>query len=246
MPVTPPFLNFRDVGGASAVDGRQVRRGALFRSDYPIRMDGPVRDRLEDLGLARVVDLRDEAEVAAAADLFGDAGFEVVHAPVFQGSAESFVQEGFDLDRLYRHMLDESGDRLVEAVRAVSTTARGAVLVHCTVGKDRTGLVIALILGALGVHRHQIVADYARTQANLSVDWVEERVRVLSDLHGHDVSGAAELLGGSPPSAMEAVLDRLDRDWGSPAGYLGAHGLTVSELTWLRARLLATGEEAAA
>lgn len=245
MSTTATFVNFRDVGGVSAADGRPVRRRLLFRSDHPAHLDRPTRTWLAGIPLVRVVDLRDDAEVQSTADVFGCAGFPVVRVPVFQGSAESFIEEGYDLDRLYHHMLEESGTRLAEAVHAVASAPRGAVLIHCTVGKDRTGLVIALVLGALGVRRYQIVADYARTQENLTQTWLERRVRELSGLRARDLESRRELLAGSPPRVMEEVLRRLDQDWGSPAGYLRAHGLGVGDLTALRARLLASSEVAA-
>lgn len=236
------FVNLRDVGGLRTEDGRVVRRGALLRADFPTALPPASRDTLAGLPVTRVVDLRDRDEVASTPDLFAGAGFEVHHLPIFAGAAESFVGADATLPLLYAHLLEECGTTLARAVTAISGAPRGAVLVHCTVGKDRTGVVVALALAAVGVRSADVIDDYARTEGNLRGDWLESRIRLLSAFHGRDLAGLADLLGASPPSLIADLLGRVTGEWGSAARYLLEHGLEHEDLLALRRRLL-HGEE---
>ncbi|MGO3796296.1 MAG: tyrosine-protein phosphatase [Pauljensenia sp.] len=236
------FVNLRDVGGLRTEDGGVVRRGALLRSDFPTTLPPSSRDVLADLPLTRVVDLRDRDEVDSSPTLFPSAGFEVHCVPIFTGSAQSFVEAGTGLAALYTHLLDDCGATLARAVASISRAPEGAVLVHCTVGKDRTGVVVALALAAVGVRSADVIGDYSRTEGNLRGRWLEHRIDVLSALHGRDLSGIADLLGSSPPSLIGGALVRVAERWGSPARYLLEHGLEQEDLLALRRRLL-HGEE---
>jgi len=229
--------NFRDVGGLPAGEGR-TRPGVLFRSGNLVGLDDDGVATMRNLGIRRIVDLRDDAEVARSPSRLDDLACEVQRVPLFLGSVASFFARDLSLEDLYSAIVEESADRVVEAVRAVA--AQQPVLVHCTVGKDRTGVTVALALAAAGVDREAVIADYARTESMLSP---ERNAHVLKSIRAvyPDNVHAEDLATRSPAPVMRALLDRLDRAYGSPAGYLRAHGMTDDELDALRAVLVDGG-----
>lgn len=226
-------VNFRDVGGLPAGD-RRTRSGVLYRSGNLVAVDDEGARTLRDLGIRRVIDLRDESEVAHAPSRLDDA-VEIQHEPLFLGSVASFFERDLSLDEMYAALIDDSADRVVAAVRGILRAQ--PVLVHCTVGKDRTGVTVAIALAAAGVDREAVIADYARTEDFLPA---ERNARVLAAIRAvHPDNVHAEALATrSPAPVMRALLHRVDRDFGSPAGYLRAKGMTEAELEGLREVLL--------
>ncbi|MDQ1073910.1 MULTISPECIES: tyrosine-protein phosphatase [Microbacterium] len=218
--------NFRDVGGLPAGD-RRTRAGVLFRSGNLVAVDDDGIDTLRALGIRRVIDLRDETELAHAPSRFDDLPVEVQHEPLFLGSVDSFFARDVTLDELYAELVEESAERIVSAVRGILKAQ--PVLVHCTVGKDRTGVTVAIALAAAGVDREAVVADYARTEALLPPERNAAVLRAIRAFHPENVNAEA-LATRSPAPAMRALLDRLDRAYGSPAGYLRAHGMSDDEV----------------
>jgi len=229
------LVNLRDV--ATAAPG--LRPGALLRSDAPRSGD---RD---PHGVAwpprTVLDLRDPGESGESHPLAPVA--QVVPLPVLGGTA----MEGAGapaaipgLGDLYLQMLDEPGaGHLVEAVRLIATDA-APVLVHCTAGKDRTGVTVALVLALLGVEREAIVADYERTGPHMAQ--VLARAAVTANLAVPDAHLLARLppeLVTAPGWAIETVLDRFAEDDGGARGWFLAHGGDAGTLDALRSRLLA-------
>ncbi|MDQ1083351.1 protein-tyrosine phosphatase [Microbacterium sp. SORGH_AS 344] len=153
--------NFRDTGGLPA-GGARTRTGVLYRSGNLVAVDDDGMQALRRLGIRRVIDLRDETEVAHAPSRLDDLAVEVQHEPLFLGSVASFFARDVSLDELYAAIVDDSADRVVAVVRGILSAQ--PVLVHCTVGKDRTGVTVAIALAAAGVDRDAVVADYARTE----------------------------------------------------------------------------------
>ena len=139
---------------------------------------------------------------------------------------------------LYEKILLQHGDVVVRALQEIADTGDEAVVVHCTAGKDRTGIVVALALTAVGVDRETVVADYAATQANLDGQWLEGMIALVTS-HGVEVTPDLRvILGGSPPEALEASLDLLDRRFGGVREYLLGAGLSEVELAKLRSVLV--------
>ncbi|MCI9859014.1 tyrosine-protein phosphatase [Microbacterium proteolyticum] len=222
--------NFRDVGGLRAGDGR-TRDGVLFRSGNLVAVDDAGVRTLRQLGIRRVIDLRDDAEVAHAPSRLDDLAVDVQHEPLFLGSVASFFAKDLSLDALYAAIVDDSADRVVAVVRGILSAQ--PVLVHCTVGKDRTGVTVAIALDAAGVDREAVIADYARTEQLLPAERNAAVLRAIRALHPRAVHAEA-LATRSPAPVMRTLLERLDREHGSPAGYLRAHGVTDDELRRLR------------
>ncbi|MDQ1122881.1 tyrosine-protein phosphatase [Microbacterium trichothecenolyticum] len=228
--LVPGATNFRDVGGLPAGEGR-TREGVLFRSGNLVHLDDDGVRRLRDFGIRRVIDLRDEDELAHAPSRLEDLPVEVQHTPLFLGSVASFFSRELSLAEMYDGIVDDSADRVVQAVRGILVAQ--PALVHCTVGKDRTGVTVAVALAAAGVDREAVVDDYARTEQFLSP---ERNAAVLAAIRRvyPDNPHTEDLAARSPAPVMRALLARLDREYGSPAGYLRAHGLRDEELRRLR------------
>lgn len=223
--------NVRDVGGMSARGGR-IRSGVLLRSG---QLSGVTTVGAEAIRrqVAHIVDLRDGEEVAAEPTEIP--GPDTTHLPLFLGSVRSFFESDTSLDDLYLHLLEESGDRLVEAIRII---AQGdPTLVHCTVGKDRTGVTVALALAAVDADRDSIIADYALTESQLPPERSRNIIAYLRSRHPEAVHAVA-LATQSPAPVMRAMLEGVDARWGSAAGYLRDNGMTDAELAALREALV--------
>jgi len=226
--------NFRDVGGLPAGEGR-TRDGVLFRSGNLAHLDDEGRGALGRLGIRRIVDLRDDAEVTQQPSRLDDFTCEVQRVPLFLGSVASFFTRDLSLDEMYAAIVEDSAARVVEVVRAIARAQ--PVLVHCTAGKDRTGVTVAIALDAAGVDREAVIADYARTEQMLPPERNARIVSVIRSLHP-DNRHAVDLATRSPAPVMRTLLERLDREYGSPAGYLRAHGLGDDDLAALRRALI--------
>lgn len=224
-------FNVRDVGGISTDSGR-IRDGVLLRSGNLATADeqgvAELRRRI-----THIVDLRDGEEVAAQPS--ARTQIATTHLPLFLGSVASFFEEDLSLEELYRHLLEESGERLVDAVRVI---ARGEpTLVHCTVGKDRTGITVALALAAVGADRDAIIADYALTASQLPEERNRRIIEFIRMRHPESVHAVA-LATQSPAETMTRILDEVETRWGSAGGYLRANGMAQEELDALRVALV--------
>ena len=120
---------------------------------------------------------------------------------------------------------------MVDVVRGIVNDQ--PVLVHCTVGKDRTGVTVALALAAAGVDEDAVVADYARTEGLLPQGRNRKIIDMLRSLHP-DAVHLEDLATRSPAPVMQALLADLGTRYGSPTDYLRAHGLTDDEVAELR------------
>ena len=220
--------NVRDLGGLPTVDGGVTRFGALVRSDNPFRLTEDGISALRAHGVRTVVDLRHESEIAERPSV------ELDH--VFNVSVLDFGDEEYwarwrgvqDTPRFYREVLERWSDRFAAAVAAVARAPEGGVLVHCEVGRDRTGLVCALMLSVAGVPPDAIAADYALSAERLAplyAEWlrVEEDPQTRARLERENVSEAA---------AMAHVLDNVDVE-----RYLLDAGVTDADLDAIRERL---------
>ncbi len=226
--------NVRDVGGLPLRDGGTTAYGVLLRSASLLEATtDDVRRLVDEFGLRVVLDLRTPREIdrdgptAVAA-----AGVETVPLTFIGQSREYLPETGDDTDPLLRNYLGYLGDHptnVVEAVRRIAGSA--PALAHCAAGKDRTGVLVALVLDAVGVKRDAVVADYALSSAN-----IEAMFRRWTAAAGEEMP--ADLTPHHPRAAvMEQVLAHLDERYGGAAGWLMANGLTDDELANLRTRL---------
>jgi len=229
--------NFRDVGGYPA-EGGVTRRGKLYRADALGRLGETGRAALRELGIRIVIDLRDDFEVESLPDDLDGLDVEVLRLPVFEGSGASASTVGATIVHLYDKIVFQHTDVIVRALREIADTREEPVVVHCTAGKDRTGIVVALALLAVGVDRGTVVSDYALTEANLDGPWLEGMLELV---RGYGVEVTPDLrviLGGSPREALETTIDRIEERAGSVRSYLLDAGLDELELAKLRSVLV--------
>jgi protein-tyrosine phosphatase len=223
-------FNFRDVGGYPVEGGGSVRWRTLFRSDAPHRLDRAGVAAVTALGLRTVIDLRTQPEIDRAPS--PPAG-RVRHVPVLTGDLQELPLE---LDALYRYFIDECGAQITAAIAELGSGDAMPALVHCSAGKDRTGVVVALVLAVLGVPDEVIAADYALSAGCLDPDQTPAigQLRASTGL-GDDLIAA---LLGSPPELILDVLGTIRERAGSIDCYLRGHGLTDAALSRLRAALI--------
>ena len=232
-------LNFRDLGGYRGADGRTVRWRRVFRSDSLFRVTPEdAAHVVEELGLATIVDLRTAEEIA----VFGrgaleSAGLHYHHVPILDETQrtdpELFPKR--PLDELYVLMLDTAGHQVAKVLRLLAGHDAHPVVFHCAAGKDRTGVVAAVLLGLLGVDDEDVVADYALTAEVMPT--MIERFRAYAESRGEVREMPAHAFSADP-STMRAVLDALRRRYGSVEGYAAALGLGPDVVEELRAALL--------
>jgi len=238
--------NFRSTGGFSADHG-VTRADGLYRSDALHRLGAAGSAQFQLLGISRIIDLRYAAEVAQKPNALPQGSVEIVQHPIFDAAALASLSAARSdaalptpsLTELTVMMVRERAEALTEAVRLIADAPEGGVLVHCTAGKDRTGMVIATALSAIGVQRAQVVSDYAATAGHLAGEWSRQRVAAYEDQLGAPVPEALiEIVTTSPPEVMIAALDAVDELYGGVELMLRAHGLDDSALERLHARLV--------
>ncbi|MBW0101975.1 tyrosine-protein phosphatase [Pseudonocardia sp. KRD291] len=230
--------NARDIGGLPLEGGGHVRPGVLLRTEaLEYLSPGDVRRLLDVYGVVQVLDLRtdDERVRYGRGELF-TAGVET-HLLSFipeEGRALPEVDEDLDpMVRNYLAYLDDRGPNVVEGVRRVAGLTDGATIVHCAAGKDRTGVLVALVESVAGVPRSDVVADYA-----LSAVRIEEMFRRWTRSSGEAMPEDDEIDRHRPRAeVMRRFLDLLDERHGGPVAWLQAHGLTDDERDRLRDRL---------
>jgi protein tyrosine/serine phosphatase len=224
----PGLVNARDVGGMPA-DGGVVRTGALIRSESLTGLSPDGVELVRTVGISRVIDLRRPVESDTAHPFADHEAY--TNLPV-EDPADATGQPSTMLE-LYLAMLDARPELFAAAVAAIAEAPPGAVVVHCAAGKDRTGLVVALTLTAIGVHRDVVAADYAITQERIA-EQLERYLAELEEAHAEQVRA----FQATPPESMHAVLDHLETTYGGVLAYLRRGGLTDDQVAALRRRLL--------
>lgn len=234
----PGCVNFRDLGGYPAGDGMKIRWRVLFRSDALHRLTAEAADRLTgELGVGAIVDLRSTGEVEAEGrGLLGERSPRYHHLPLFDGplTPDAKLTDPLSLAERYFLMAEHAKGPIAKVVATLAESPTPAVY-HCAAGKDRTGVISAILLGLLGVREEIIVADYAATQQNL-----EEIVERLLESEGY-----RDVLDSLPPDTMHAepetmfsLLQRIRERYGSIRGYASDIGLADAAIDRLETRLL--------
>ena len=236
-------LNVRDLGGVPLEDGGHTRYGALVRSDNIRKLTDDGWRALAGHGVVRIVDLRWSEELDD--DPPRDVHVDVVHVSLlgrldvdYKDDIAHYMAAGDPAGywaSSYTAILDEFHENFGRALAAIADAPAGAIVFHCAGGKDRTGLVSALLLRLAGATIEDIAADYALSEANLNAGprtWIESAP-------DETVRAQREFMQQTPPAAMVRTLEQLDERWGGVRPYLRAAGLSDAQLERLEARLAA-------
>ncbi|MGW4895619.1 tyrosine-protein phosphatase [Kitasatospora sp. NPDC004240] len=221
----PGVRNFRDAGGIGT-----LRRGVLYRSGSFHTLTPEGAQRLKDLGLRTVIDLRSSAELELWPDLRHGLDHETLHLPTLPADRED-VDRPWPEDQisLYPFMAETAGPSITAVIRRLAAPGALPVVVHCAVGKDRTGLTIAVLQSLLGASDADVTADFLLSNAGLGL--LDGPTPYLDETGTERISRpiAAPLLASS--------LTWIRTHHGSLEAYLHTHGTTEADLTALRANL---------
>jgi protein-tyrosine phosphatase len=238
------LFNVRDLGGYATVDGRTTRWRTLYRADGIHHACEADVERLLGLGLRSVLDLRTHGELEERGRFTVEhATVAYHHLPVLRETWDGWVDVDRDVDAVpflaqrYEEMLDDGAAALAGALEVLAAADAYPAVFHCAAGKDRTGVLAAVVLGVLGVDDDTIVTDYGLSKAAMDslVDWM--RANVPDSLDAMTDQPAAFL--DAPPRAMHQVLEAVRARHGSMAGYVKAIGVDADVVTALRRNLLA-------
>lgn len=233
--------NLRDVGGYVTRSGQTVRHKVLLRSGNLDKATPESQQSLIDYGLKHVIDVRDEWEQQSYRDVFSDNSIVLYRNFPLLGDthlkdAESarVMNDAENLAVTCIFLLKNCMPQVTRIMEALATLPENeCALVHCAAGKDRTGMVVALVLGALDVPEQKIIEDYA-----LSSFWSSQWREVLQPDPDEGVRRRQMRDASASEETMQAVLAWLNTEYGGVNGYLRAAGCDDTVLNGLRARML--------
>lgn len=234
------LANLRDVAGLRLAGGGTVPAGVLYRSDAPYPGDAVPRT-VPVWPPATVIDLRSTGE--AAAKYCWPAGVTVHRIPLMRqaavlGAADSARSDRplpSSLEEVYRRLLDMIPHRLA-ALLDLATKSDGPVLVHCTAGKDRTGVAVAALLLVGGAEPADVVTDYTASWPNMTA--LLERLTALGRSLAAGIDADSELLA-APAEAINLVVDRLTGWPGGPPAWAEAYGASAVSIQRWQERMAA-------
>jgi protein-tyrosine phosphatase len=233
-------VNFRDLGGYATRDGREIGWRRLFRADGLNRLTEADRALLTQLGLATVIDLRtvDEAEQRGRFPV-DEVPVRYVDLPLTDvlPSAEELPDwgEASYVASRYGRMVEEGRTVLTRAIEVLASAGSLPAVVHCSAGKDRTGVLSALVLAFLDVPDETIVDDYALSAA--AMDRLLERLKAEYPDSTQEVEKFAPAILHVVPETMEEFLESIRAVYGSYEGLAAALGVTDA-IARLREHLL--------
>ena len=235
------LVNIRDLGGMVTVDGREVRPGRVFRSDNPKALTAEGREQFERFVAPRVViDLRMSLEVEREGYEL-DPSIRLVNCPMTPQSGVN--QEQIDAgmcDNLvddYMRQIDVNARFVADALSIIAEPDQLPVVIHCTAGKDRTGITVAMLLDILGVSHEHIAADYHVTTKNMAP--VVERIRSAPVFKENGLAYAPDWIFASDLETMQGFLARMTATYGGAESWALANGMTSTQMEALRSSLLA-------
>lgn len=233
--------NFRELAGYATANGGRIRASLVFRSGALERMTAVDERWLADeLGMGTILDLRRPGEAPAGGHGLAE---RVVAMDMFpEGrSMEDLVAElnglygpGPSPDR-YLHYLTWGGDRFAEAFTLFADASRYPILVHCTAGKDRTGVLIGLIMDVLGCSQADIAHEYGLSDASI--------VRLMAFLRatGHELQGSDDEIRdrlATPPERMAGFIDLMRERYGSAEAFFLGQGVAPETIASVREILI--------
>lgn len=233
--------NVRDLGGLPVAGGRRTRYGVAYRaSTLQQGTADDVTELVERRGVRTIVDLRlPDESVREGHGRFGDAGLDVfvltVRKDVDTG-LDVVIPDGrtTDFNIVYQQLLVGGAASIVAAAELIADPARQGVVFHCAGGKDRTGVLAAVLLDAVGVPIDDIVADYALTAERAT----QIRERLVQIPAYRTLPPVANGSMSVDEGAIRLLVETLRTTYGGGARFLRDHGLPEPALTRLRAALV--------
>lgn len=235
-------FNFRDLGGYPTRNGRRTKTGVLFRADNLGSLKDADRERFQDLGIRTIVDLRKPGEIEELGGRAPEWACAVWHNVALKNprwlDEDYSDQEGpvAYLIARYLESAELTGGEYARVLSILADPSTAPVAVHCLGGRDRTGMVVALLLDLLGVPDDVIAADYHFTEQATArfMAWYRSVKPAAAEFPPY--------LTVTPAEVILTVLERLREKYGSIEEYVVEHGLTVGEIASLRALYLSTDE----
>jgi protein-tyrosine phosphatase len=242
-------LNFRDIGGIPGIDGRSLRKGIIYRSANPDRITRKDIRNLYNLGIRTIIDLRapyeyrkrkkviENVEVISMPLDFEKKTREKLYPYLFRRNSEEKISE--ISNSLYVDIIDGAGEVFRQFAEILLSPGRSPVLIHCQAGKDRTGIITALIPLRMGVEREIIVRDYLKSNDAL-LPYFRRRLLIRKIITlGYFPASTILFAISVKEKNIETVLDRVENHYGGPEAYLAASGFDMNGLPILKERLLA-------
>jgi protein-tyrosine phosphatase len=235
------ILNFRDLGGYRTEDGRSTRWGRLFRSDVGQPLIDTDLELLSSLGIATVIDLRSPVEVERTASaLRADTTIRYVNTSVLSndGLVERRGESGFDegyLARRYLHYLEVGSGAFTRAFAEMAVGDNYPLVFNCFLGKDRTGVLAALVLDCLGVERSEIVEDYALTSTRVPL--IVKKLR-SDPTYRDSIDRTDPVMLGANAVTMIDFLEGLEQRFGGARQWALGAGVSEGELDSMSELLL--------
>ncbi len=226
--------NVRDMGGYMTGDGRVLRHHILYRADSLHALTANDQQTVFNLGIRTIIDLRHPKEAVLYPNVFARSEqITYLNIPFYAGWRSLFPQGSMpeSLTHLYTAVLDNCHQSIQQVLTAVANPNLYPLLVHCQIGKDRTGLLIALLMGLLGVAFKSIAADYAASYDYLQP--IMHQYRQEAVWNGRNPAQFEQLLQARPESIVD-TLCHLQYTYGSFANYFHKLGLTDHQLDAIR------------
>jgi len=234
-------FNFRDIGGYLNQDGRRVKKGLYFRAGRQDRMTNKDLAQLSDLNISTQIDLRKQEEVLdQGRGPLEDMGAKYINISVIpEGGSEKLNKLVGDTGisgKRYLGYLEFGPTSWLRLFGILAEEENLPVLLHCTAGKDRTGVSTAFLLSVLGVSRDIIEADYLLTNLDTErqADFIESTVGYPEGYNREKMISIA----GVPKDAMKDFLDGVESKWGSVIEYLKKIGVTQEQMDQVRLNFL--------
>ena len=242
----PGIQNFRDLGGyKSAETGKDTRWGMLYRSAQIDSIPFCSRRELKNMGIRTIIDLRSEEERHNYPQ-FHDEDFNVLHLPIATGNMEHILQDIRDkkietdtiyrlVERMNRQLVTNYRKEYKELFTLLLDRNNYPVVIHCTSGKGRTGIVSALVLAALGVNEEAIMKDYRLSNDYFNIPKASRYAYKLP-INSQE---AITTIYSAKEDFLNAAKEQVDAEYGSVQAYLKKGiGLSAEEIERLRSILL--------
>ena len=227
--------NCRDLGGYACEDGGFFCFHKVYRADVPFQMTEEEWKQVEDMGVRTIIDLRSLSEQENA-KYEVPAGITKVSFPLMreeidlqnvksieEGARQSF---GRSLEEGYFKIIEGNTEKVAEALKLIAKSLKkGAILYHCSAGKDRTGIISALIYLLCGVEKRDIVADY-----QVTATYIAKSMMMAS------LPDEMKQLLKSDPQSMEAFLEKVEND--NLLSKLYDCGLTVEDVEAIKSQVI--------